>query len=379
MRIGIVTGEYPPMQGGVGAYTRILAEHLRQQGQNVYIFSDLQARSDDFPLQSTDQWGIGSLGQIRRWAMSNKLDILNIQFQTAAYGMSPWIHFLPDIMHACPIVTTFHDLRFPYLFPKAGPLRDWIVMHLARRSDGAIVTNHEDEQRVQHLPHHRLIPIGSNILHTLSDADEAQQWRKRAGIDSDDFLLAYFGLINRSKGLETLLESLSKLRNENIPARLLIVGGIAGSSDPTNAAYVQEIEQHITDHNLADCVQRTGFLEDAEVASALRASDVVVLPYTDGASFRRGSLMAAIHYGCAIVTTIPRVHVPEFVHGENMLLVPPQNDDALTETLRQVYNAPERWQHLRQNAATLANQFDWQPITSDYLDFFETVIGSQRR
>ena len=45
---------------------------------------------------------------------------MNIQYQTAAYGMSPFIHFLPDALRPIPVVTTFHDLRFPYLFPKAG-------------------------------------------------------------------------------------------------------------------------------------------------------------------------------------------------------------------------------------------------------------------
>ena len=377
MRIGIVTGEYPPMRGGVGAYTRILAQHLSRHGHSLHIFSDVQAKSDTFPIQSPSSgWGIDSLWQIRQWANSNRLDILSLQFQTAAYGMSPWIHFLPDIVCTCPVVTTFHDLRFPYLFPKAGPLRDWIVMRLASRSAGVIVTNHEDAQRVQHLPSRCLIPIGSNILDTLPGENEAQQWREKTGAESDEFLLAYFGLINRSKGLETLLESLSGLRNASIPARLLIIGGSAGSSDPTNASYIHEIETLIAHHNLDDYVHRTGFLDEAEVAAALHASDAIVLPFNDGASFRRGSLMAAIHFGRAIVTTVPRVHIPEFVHGQNMLLVPPQNADALTDTLRQLYNDPEIRQHLQQNASALAKRFDWQKIASDYLEFFETVAGS---
>lgn len=376
MRVGIITGEYPPMQGGVGAYTEILAQQLQQYGLEVSLFSTLNARSEILPLTNTlAEWNFASLNAIRTWARTTRLDVINLQFQTAAFGMSPWIHFLPDFVRNIPLVTTFHDLRFPYLFPKAGPLRDWVVMHLARRSGGVIVTNHEDQARLQHLPHVTLIPIGSNILSApVVDTD----LREHTGAAKDDLLLAYFGLLNRSKGVETLLGSLFRLRQSGIPARLVIIGGVTGTSDPTNAAYRKLIETQIAQLNLTDSIHWTGFLkDDAEVGAYLKTSDVVVLPYVDGASFRRGSLMAAVHYGCPIVTTAPRVPVPEFVHGENMLLIPPTDIEALASVLKKLYTSPELRDHLRQGAAQLAARFDWQQIAEGYRRVFEQVVGGR--
>jgi glycosyltransferase involved in cell wall biosynthesis len=362
------------MQGGVGAYTEILAQHLQQRGLDIYLFSTSGTHSDTLPLTNTlSKWNFASLSTIRAWANDHQLDVINLQFQTAAFDMSPSIHFLPDFIRDLPVITTFHDLRFPYLFPKAGPLRDWIVMHLARRSAGVIVTNHEDQARLQHLPHQTLIPIGSNML---SSPAKDINIRAKIGAADDDFVLAYFGLINRSKGLETLLESLSRLNQERIPARLVIIGGVAGSSDSTNAAYQMHIEHHINRLNLSDIIYHTDFIEDdAEVGAYLQASDAVVLPFVDGASFRRGSLMAAIHYACPIITTMPRVPVPEFKHGENMLLVPPDDTEALTNTLRQLYISPEIRQYLREGAVQLATHFDWGQIAQDYLHFFENIVG----
>src|SRR5688572_3239573 len=106
MRIGIVTGEYPPMQGGVGAFSQIIARTLVEQGHDVFVYSSTQARSDDnrIPLtQHHGAWGIGSLASIKQWAQHNRLDILNIQFQTAAFGMSPFIHFLPNYIRNIPV------------------------------------------------------------------------------------------------------------------------------------------------------------------------------------------------------------------------------------------------------------------------------------
>lgn len=375
MRIGIVTGEYPPMQGGVGAYTQILARELVRQGEQVFLFSSVRAQSDDLPLVNRVQrWGISSLRSLADWAQTERLDIVNMQFQTAAYRMSPWIHFLPDFLRSVPVVTTFHDLRYPYLFPKAGRLRGWIVMRLARRSAGVIVTNHEDLARVQNLPFHALIPIGSNILETLSNFN-AQRWREKINVEPDDFLLAYFGFLNRSKGAKVLLDSLAALRRENIPAHLVMIGDSAGSSDPTNRVYAAEIETQVSSLNLTPYVHRTGFVDEQAVGAYLKASDVVVLPFLDGASYRRGSLMAAVRYGCAIVTTTPTINIPTFKHENNLLLVPPNDTRALTSALRRLYQEPELRSRLQAGTAQLSACFDWSQIASDTIQFFSRVTG----
>src|SRR5688572_21568097 len=198
MRIGIITGEYPPLQGGIGGYTDILSKRLASLGHEVFIFSETRAEEQGIPLTKTKSWGIGIFKAIRDWVKENRLEILSLQFQTAAFGMSPIIHFLPNFVDI-PFVTTFHDLRFPYLFPKAGKLRDWIVMHLAKASSGVIVTNHEDYERVKHLKA-TLIPMGSTVLAAEGEFDKAA-WRP-----SDKFLIAHFGFINHTKGVDTLLK-----------------------------------------------------------------------------------------------------------------------------------------------------------------------------
>ena len=134
------------------------------------------------------------------------------------------------------------------MFPKAGALRDWIVRRLARASAGVIATNHEDAARLRDL-RMALIPIGSNIHRQCRRAQRIVSADRRS--KPDDFLIANFGLINRSKGIDTLLESLAQLRADGIPARLVLIGGVAGSSDPTNAAYVTEIDALIERLDLA--------------------------------------------------------------------------------------------------------------------------------
>lgn len=375
MKIGIITGEYPPMQGGVGAYTRLLAHELTRQGHSVSLFSTQSAQEETLPLMNeVTGWGLSSLLAIKKWAQAQRLDILNLQFQTAAYQMSPWIHFLPDFIRHIPVVTTFHDLRFPYLFPKAGPLRNWIVMHLARSSAGVIVTNHEDMAQLQHLSRVTMIPIGSNILHRPSADFDAMWWREKAGIVDADMVLAYFGMINRSKGVDVLFRSLAALRG-GLNVHLLMIGSRVGTSDRTNQGFALEIDELIADLGLADCVHWTGFVSEQEVSCYLRCADAVVLPFLDGASFRRGSLMAAVYTGCPIITTEAVVSIPEFVHGENMLLVQVGDSAVLARAISNFYaDMSHLSQSLREGALRLASRFEWSLVSNDYAKFFAGLL-----
>ena len=379
MRIGLVTGEYPPMQGGVGAYTQILARTMADQGHEIHVLSSTQTHEDDSRIAFSpliQQWNIDSLRVIREWVQKNQLEVVNVQYQTAVYGMSPLIHFIPDIVRFVPVVTTFHDLRFPYLFPKAGRLRDWIVMHLARTSDGVIATNHEDMRRLSRLPCSALIPIGSNILQTLPEDFDPQPFRKQARATDGDLLLAFFGLVNHSKGLDILLQAMAALRTKDIPVRLIIIGGETGSSDPTNAAYYREIQSLIERLDLEEYIYTTGYVDEATVGKFLAASDIVVLPFRDGSSYRRGSLMAAIHYGCAIVTTQPSVEISTFIDTENMLFVPPDDAEVLHHAIMRLYQSPELCQRLKYGAHQLAGNFEWSNIALDTIAFFERVAGA---
>jgi len=378
MRIGLISGEYPPQQGGVGAYTRILGLELASAGHEVFVLAGPSAVEDDsrLTLDRVSAWKLNAGRLAERWAAHRSLDAVNMQYQTAAYSMSPWVHFLPGRVQSAPVIVTFHDLRVPYLFPKAGPLRPWIVHHLAASADGVIATNPEDFERLHSLPCAALIPIGSNIP-AASATEAPAAVRQRFGIQPGEPLIVCFGLINRSKGLDELATALDILRQNGIAARLLLVGS-AGSSDPTNQAYEAELHMSIASAGLNDTVTFTGFLPDGEVSALLHTADAVALPFLDGASLRRGSLMAALQAGCAIVTTTPAVPTPGFTDGDTMMLVPSGDSAALAAALQQVLTNPALRETLQSGARSLSHQFEWPAIAASVASFCESVNADWR-
>jgi glycosyltransferase involved in cell wall biosynthesis len=374
MRIGIITGEFPPMHGGVGDYTHALAVALAEQGAEVHVITDtrcIQHQSSVITLHPIiRRWSFPSLLRIRALARQLKLDWLNIQYQAAAYGLGAPIHFLPDVA-GVPAAVTFHDLRVPYLFPKAGRLRDWAVTHLAKAAAGAIVTDAADEAELRRRGVSRVarIPIGSNIpVQPPADFDRAH-FRSTLGVGADDFLLGYFGFLNHSKGGDTLIRALSVLAERKARVKLALIGGQAGGSDPTDIAFAAEIEKLIARHGLENRIIRSGFISAMEVSAHLLACEAIVLPYRDGASLRRGSLMAALAHGCAIVSTEPQAPIPELRDGVNIRLVPPDSPPALVLALSELLGSPGLRARLGAAARETARQFEWPHIAARMLDF----------
>jgi glycosyltransferase involved in cell wall biosynthesis len=205
MKVCFLTGEYPPMQGGIADHTAHLARHLAGLGVEVSILtshkaaSDLRPQADEpgvYPLVTG--WGVGCWRQISAWLKQHGPDVLHIQYQAAAFDLGGWINWLPWWLGRRQVrprlVVTFHDLRVPYLFPKAGPLRWRSILGLARHSDAVIVTNVEDRQTL--LSHGvaadrlSLIPLGSNVSMQPPSGYDRSRWRAGLGIDDSALLLA---------------------------------------------------------------------------------------------------------------------------------------------------------------------------------------------
>ncbi len=109
------------------------------------------------------------------------------------------------------------------------------------------------------------------------------------------------------------------------------------------------------------------------MSADLTAADVCVLPYRDGASFRRGSFMAALAHGRPIVSTEPRAPVPELHHGENILLAPPDDVSALAAQVATLINNPAQRTALGAAALQLSGEFGWDAIARRTLEVYHDL------
>ena len=385
MKVFLLSGEFPPMQGGMGDYSKELGQALGALGIEVHVITSLQGHSAPEGLTVHPlirQWGWGCWRPILHLVRQIEPQVFHIQYQTAAYGMHPAINFLPWRLRLLPdrrpLVATFHDLRLPYLFPKAGRLRHWVTQAIAQGSDALIATNQEDESALREWglsDKVTRIPIGSNITPQPPQGYDRDAWRRRWGIGPQTKLLGYFGFLNASKGVETLLRALKLLVEDGHDMHLLMVGGKIGSSDLTNVAYAQRMEALIGELGLGERVHSTDFVPQSEVSAHLMATDLCVLPYRDGISFRRGSLLACLAHGCPIVSTRPRVRISELREGENVLLAPPDDPATLARRVEDAAGDANLHRRLQEAARRLAQHFTWQAIARQTAALYERLLG----
>ncbi len=388
LRVLMISGEYPPMEGGVADFTAIVSERLVARGAQVHVLTSTKASggsTNHAPVTvhaHMDDWGFRPLyRQVRELVTELEPDVINIQYQTAAYGMHPAINLLPRFSPDVPVVVTFHDLRVPYLMPKAARLRRWVNVDLARMADAVIATNAQDRAELQQLSGIKrleTIPIGSNITYHLPEGYDRAVWRGQWGVSQRGVLLCFFGFLNESKGAVELIQALKQVRDDQIPACLMMIGGAVSSSNASNQQYYDLVQHTIQELGLQDDVFWTGYLPNDQVSASFKSSDICVLPFADGASFRRGSLMAALTHGVAIVSTHPQVPIPEIVDRVNMYLVAPANVDALAQAIRDIIAHPDLRKRLEAGARELSRLFDWDGIADRTLQLYSSVVAARR-
>ncbi len=390
-----VSGEYPPDPGGVGDYTRLLGRALIARGHHCAVLTGRPSAAHTPPSLPGDppiiavarDWSWRSLDAIVAAIRAHKPAVVHIQYQTGAYGMRPAINFLPARLRRLDprprVVVTAHDLRLPYLLPKAGALRRWVTRRLFEDADAVIVTNAEDQRRLMGEGHPdrdrylartgvpaRLIPIGSNITPAPPDGFHRDRWRRDHGVREDEIVAVFFGLPTPSKGLRELVSAFARL-----PAnlRLHIAGG--EPQHPREQEYVEQVHAAIAELNLEHRIFWSGYVDPPAVSAQLLASDIGVLPFLDGASYRRGSLLAMLAHGLPVVTTRPAAPlVPPLVDREHALLVAPGLESELVDAIaRLASDAPLR-ARLARNGHAVSRHFTWPAIAAAHTDLYNALL-----
>jgi glycosyltransferase involved in cell wall biosynthesis len=389
LNVTFLTGEYPPMQGGIADYTAHLLSHLTSLQINPAVLTSHRWHSPQPPAitvhAATPNWGGRSWLYVAHHLKRYRPDILHIQYQAAMYDLSGWVNWLPCYLRLrrwpIRIVTTFHDLRVPYIFPKAGQFRWQSMLALARYSHAVICTDHENLVRLKQAGLNdsvilQTIPLGSNIdPYPPADFDRAA-WRARYQADNDTLLLTYFGFLNESKGGEELLESVALLRQRGRAVRLVLIGGEVGDADPTNAAFAQRMRALIKQYDLTEQVYFTGYVTPSDVSAHLLAADAMVMPYREGITFRRTTLVTALRHGCPLISTEPldpRL-IPEVRDGENVLLARRHDALSLAETLSRFADNSILRYKLAAGAKQLGQRFEWSHLAQATANLYDEVM-----
>jgi glycosyltransferase involved in cell wall biosynthesis len=268
-RIVLITGSFPPEICGVGDYTLKLASKLAERDQiSVSVF----AKKD---------WRLRMLLKYIQELKAQAYDIYHLQYPTEGYGYSLLPLFLIFLLRNRHTVVTIHELSSrnfsAYLY----------TLFLIMLSGKVIVSNEYERKYATRFLFNKqkvtVIPIASNIDPSPSSE---RNFVERA-VD-----VAYFGHIRPMKGLEVFLETLASFGTK-------VNVAVIGQSLPKYLGFFEEVAKRASLAGI-DIIENKN---SREVSELLADTKILYLPFPDGISNRRGSLLAGIQNGCAIVST----------------------------------------------------------------------------
>jgi glycosyltransferase involved in cell wall biosynthesis len=353
-----ISGEYPPDVGGVGDYTARLRAGLTSLGWQSGVLGRRQVR----------HWDARSLVQLVR--IAPRTGVVHIQYQAGAFDLLGDVCLMPTLLrHLRPrtrVVTTFHDARAPFLFPKAGPWRHKAVRLLARTSHAVVAADARDLATLGGpSPRHHHVPIGPNVLCAPPPGYDRLAFRSALGLEPQTLAVVYFGLLNASKGLDVLLDAFNLITARHPDGRLLLLGGEVGASDPTDRQTAARFRQRLDQR-----VLQTGWLPPPQLSAYLLAGDIALLPYADGASPRRGSLLACAEHGLPIVSTTPAA--PEVADAVHAVEPDPVR---LADAVLHLAQTPADAARLRDSARALAARCAWPRIAQAHVQIYEQLVA----
>lgn len=206
----------------------------------------------------------------------------------------------------------------------------WITRRMFRRAAGVVTVSEVLRERVLHRWHidpHQVVTVPNGAqVDVFSGASGDRMLSERYGLNGHPAIM-FVGSFKPWHGLDLLVEAFSRLAGTHPQARLVFVG---------DGPERQALEAQAGRLNLDGKVIFTGAVPHEEVAALLSAAEVAVVnPRVSPASISQCPLKLFEYMAAGKAIVAPRAPNLQAIltDGENALLVPPDEPEALRQAL----------------------------------------------
>jgi glycosyltransferase involved in cell wall biosynthesis len=193
--------------------------------------------------------------------------------------------------------------------------------------------------------------------------------RREFNIHDNAPLAVVIGRLERGKGQHVFLRAAAHVLQHLPETRFMIVGGAANHA---NRHFEAELKQQARDLVIADRVIFTG--ERHDIADILAAADVVVVPSTAPESFGL-VVVESMAAGRAVIATNHGGPAEIIRHGEDGLLVRPDDDAALGRAMLRVFHNEALRLWLEHNAPARVATFSFGKMAERLTAVLQDVLA----
>jgi glycosyltransferase involved in cell wall biosynthesis len=317
------------------------------------------------------------------------VDVVHIQHEFSFWGFpapghhSKFAELRQQIRR--PVVLTAHTtLSLNAIFPtrtERNPLR-WLwkkrilANHDYRRSveletfdaDATIVHTEaaQAEFAGRGLQQERLFVVPMGVPAPLPPSGS---FRERHGLDGKR-VLTLFGYVTPNKGYELVLEALRTLPRDVV----FVIAG--GPRRPVEEPYLEKLQRRIAALRVQDRVVVTGYLSEDDVADAMQATDLALVPHTQATNSY--SVTLPVSHGRPALASDLACFREMAERGGCLELFENRNRHDFRRKLRALLDDPRRREELAGNAARYAERFTWGHIAAATRDVYRAAIDNRR-
>jgi len=373
MKVGMVSPYDYGRPGGVGEHVRHLATELRRQGTEVKILAPSAGGRQPaveglYPLGRPIP--IPANGSVARISLSFHLSrkIREILDQERF----DVVHLHEPLMPALPVtvlrinsegvnVGTFHayarqNLGYYYGRP--------LLRRQFRKLESCIAVSEPAKTFVS-----RYFPADYTVIPNGIDPGVFNPAVPPApGIASPHRqTILFLGRLEERKGLGTLLEAYSLLRQVRADCQLVVVG-----EGPLRRGYERQVEEaRIPD------VRFCGFVPEAEKPSYFTAADIYCAPNTGKESFGV-ILLEAMASGRPVVATAIDGFRQVITAGQEGLLTPPGDEAQMAAALARLLDRPQLRRQMAERGRLAAEGYAWPLVADRVLSVYESALRARR-
>lgn len=288
-------------------------------------------------------------------------EILIFQWWTSSVGhIYSLVTLINGLVLHKKIIVEFHEVVDP-LEESILPIRIYsrIVGRIITKNITAVTHSEADRRLISEkykIPEKDIwvIPLGPFDHYKKIDKNGA---KSRLGI-KEKYIILYFGLIRKYKGVNHLIEGFGQISAEEVdPFRLVVVGEVW---DDLGLKELIEASPHRDKITLRD-----EYVPDEDVSLYFSAADLLVLPYLRAS--QSGVAHIAITYGIPVITTEVGGLVESMSSYDGTIFVPPGDSSAIKDAILRSFDASTS---RRIEAAELS----WEEISKRYAKIFRESL-----
>ena len=381
MKIAVI-GNYLPRQCGIATFTGNFVNSIKTAfpGENdspdIFVIA-MNGRNQHFDYPEIVKYTIRQNYQkdylnAARVINSSGAHLCILQHEYGIYGGESGIFILSLLENIMvPVVVICHTvLKTPSFHEKH------ILKKIGERASRVVVMSHlaiEFLTKIYAIPDQKI----AMIHHGVPDFGSVKHHKTTKLSFPGKTVLCTFGLIGRSKGIETVIKALPSV----VTAHPEIVYVVLGKTHPmvkldSGEEYREYLRSLAESGGLCDhVVFMDEFLEEEELKENLLGVDIYITPYLNEAQITSGTLAYAVGAGTCIVST-PYWHARELLADGRGMFFNFGDSHQLADILTSLLDNPQDARRISDLAFSYGKEMYWCEIGKKYRKLFTHVLAS---